>query len=1174
MRAGAEKIYYFEGHTFDLRRGCLRRGDDDIEMRPKNFEVLRYLVENAGRLVSKDELIQAVWPTVVVTDESLMHCISELRRSLNDSDQRIIKTVPRRGYLLVAPVSLRAAGDTPKTLAAIAPAASHIHRAASSNSAMDDRRSGQSQPVERRQLTILSCEIVGLSELSTRLDPEDFSIVNAKAHRYCSEIIARYHGYVADYPSDGVLAYFGYPHAREHDAENGVRAALSVIASAELLGASGGVKLLPRIGIASGVVIVSAQTDTANERIAVGGPLNLADRLHAAAKPGSLVIAESTRRLVGEMFDYRDLGLLALDGLAKPSQVWQVLGESTVESRFEAHRDVRLSPLVGRDDELQLLRRRWPEVRRGEGHIALVSGEPGIGKSRLAVALQERLPRDAATVLRYFCSPHHSDSPLFPVTREIERDAGFARSDTPEQKLAKLNAMLRRTGGDRPDELPLIAALLSLQVEEEGSDAEMSAQKRRDRTLATLIDRFERLARQRPVLLIVEDVQWIDPTTRELLDMAVAKAPNQSLFLVITFRPEFQPPWIGEPHVTLLTLSRLAKRETETLVRHLACGEFFTDELTTEIAARADGIPLFIEELTKAVVESRYKRGDSTATKTGVPATLEASLNARLDRLSPFAREVAQTGAALGREFSSRLVAKLTGSDLMLADPLRELESAGLISARGVPPDIICTFKHALVREVAESMLVREQRKALHARIVEALEASWSSVVETEPERVAQHCASAGLFERAVMYWEKAARRAISRYALVEAITHLTRALGWLRELPASDENKRRELVLQIALGDTFIAAKGHGANDTGIAFDRACHLGREVADAAQLFRALAGVFVHHHVRAEVDRAQGAARELLLLAEAQKDIAGQVMAHRALGDSLLHVGHFTTARMHLERAVSLFGANASPVILGEDIGVATFAFLALCMAMLGFPAEATARSDAALERARVRVRHPHTLAFTLSVDCRLQWILRNPRRLQNHANELSVLAAEHGLKYMQMRGTADRGCALALAGHFDAALPLLNEGGAGFQTARAVWLLPFNRAMLAIAYQGMGHLDDARAALAEAAELERRSKVEWMKAEIKRLEANLELSRPAPDRELAEAKLRGAIAAARQQQARWWHLRAAVSLARLLHEQHRTDEARALLAPIYGWFVDGFETPDLTEAKAVLAELH
>jgi DNA-binding winged helix-turn-helix (wHTH) protein/predicted ATPase len=1168
MCPGAEKTYYFGGHTLDLRRGCLRCGDDEIEMRPKSFEVLRYLVENAGRLVSKDELIQAVWPTVVVTDDSLTHCVSELRKGLNDSDQRIIRTVPRRGYLLVAQISSRAADDAPKALPAISHTASHIHPAASSNGAMDD----QSQPVERRQLTIISCEIVGLSELSTRLDAEDFSIVNAKAHRYCSEIIARCQGHVAHYRSDGVLAYFGYPCAREHDAENGVRAGLNLIASAELLGASGAVKLLPRVGIASGVVIVSGQADAANERMAVGGTLNLADRLQAAAKPGSLVIAESTRRLVGGMFDYRDLGLLALDGLAKPSQVWQVLGESMVESRFEAHRHARLSPLVGRNEELQLLQRRWRQVRRGEGRVALVSGEPGIGKSRLVVALQERLPRDAATVLRYFCSPHHSDSPLFPVIRQIERDAGFARSDTPEQKLAKLNAMLRRTGGHRPDELPLLAELLSLPVDEQGSEAEISAQKR-DRTLAVLLDRFDRLARQRPVLLVVEDVHWIDPTTRELLDMAAANAPTQSLFLVITSRPEFQPPWIGEPHVSLLTVNRLAKLETEALVRHLARGEFFTDELTAEIAARADGIPLFIEELTKAVVESRNKRGDTTATKPGVPATLEASLNARLDRLSALAREVAQTGAALGREFSSRLVAVLIGRDLMLADPVRELESAGLISARGVPPDTTCTFKHALVREVAESMLVRDQRKALHARIVEAFEAGWSSVVETEPERVAQHCASAGLFERSVTYWEKAARRAISRYALVEAIAHLTQALGLLRELPASDENKRRELVLQIALGDAFIAAKGHGADETGIAFDRACHLGREVADAPELFRALAGVFVHHHVRAEVDRAQGAARELLLLAEARKHIAGQVMAHRALGDNLLHVGHFTTARVHLERAVSLFGADASPVVLGEDIGVATFAFLALCLAMLGFPAEAMARSDAALERARLRVRHPHTLAFTLSVDCRLQWILRDPRRLQNHANELSVLAAEHGLKYMQVRGTSDRGCALVLAGHFDAAIPLLSEGGTGFQAARAVWLLPFNRALLAIAYQGMGCLDQARAALAEAAELERQMKVEWMKAEILRLEANLELSRPAPDRELAEAKLRGAIAAAQQQQARWWELRAAVSLARLLREQHRTDEARALLAPIYRWFVDGFETPDLAEAKAVLAEL-
>jgi predicted ATPase len=844
-----------------------------------------------------------------------------------------------------------------------------------------------------------------------------------------------------------------------------------------------------------------------------------------------------------------------------------------LEHLFEAHRDVRLSPLVGRNEELRLLQRRWRQVRRGEGAVALVTGEPGIGKSRLVVALQDSLPRDSATVLRYFCSPHHSDSPLFPVIRQIERDAGFSRADTPEQKLAKLNAMLRRTDGERPGELPLLAELLSLPVEEQCSESEMSAQKRRDRILAALLHRLERLARKRPVLLVVEDVHWIDPTTRELLDMVVRKTPSQSLFLLITFRPGFQSSWIGEPHVTLLTVSRLARRETEALVRHLARAEFFTEELTAEIAARADGIPLFIEELTKAVVESRNEPGDPTATKPGVPATLEASLNARLERLSAIAREVAQTGAALGREFSAKLVAELTGRDLMLADSIRELESAGLISARGVPPDIVCTFKHALVREVAESMLVRDQRKALHARIVKALEGGWSSVVESEPERVAQHCTSAGLLERSVMYWEKAARRAISRYALVEAITHLTRALGLLRELPASNENKRRELLLQITLGDTFIAAKGHGDDETGIAFDRACHLGREIADASELFRALAGVFVHHHVRAEVDRAQGAARELLLLAEAREDVAGQAMAHRALGDSLLHVGHFTTARMHLERAVSLFGADTSPIVLGEDVGVATLAFLALSMAMLGFPAEAMARSDAALERARLRVRHPHTLAFTLSVDCRLQWILRNPRRLQNHANELSILAAEHGLKYMQVRGTADRGCALALLGHFDAAIPLLNEGAIGFQVARAVWLLPFNRAMLAFAYQGMGLFDQAGAALAEAAELERRMKVEWMKAEIQRLEANLELLRPTPDRQLAEAKLRDAIATARQQQARWWELRAAVSLAQLLREQHRTDEARALLAPIYGWFIGDFETPDLREAKAILAEL-
>jgi predicted ATPase len=423
------------------------------------------------------------------------------------------------------------------------------------------------------------------------------------------------------------------------------------------------------------------------------------------------------------------------------------------------------------------------------------------------------------------------------------------------------------------------------------------------------------------------------------------------------------------------------------------------------------------------------------------------------------------------------------------------------------------------------------------------------------------------------MYWGKAGQRAISRSALMEAIAHLKKAVGTLRDLPPTEERQQQELGFQIALGGAFIASKGHGADETGQAYARAYELGREVGDAPQSFRVLAGMFVHHHVRAKVDRAQEAARELLRLAEERADVAGQVMAHRALGDSLLHVGRFSSARGHLERALSLFGPDASPVIVGEEIGVAALAFLSLCTAALGFPAAAVARSEEALERARCRVRHPHTLAVALAVDCRLHWVLRNPRRLQESSDELLSLAMEHGLKYLRAQGTIYRGVALALAERFAEAVSLLEEGVAGVCATGAVWLMPFNHGTLAVAYQRTGRLEEAQSVLDQALELSRLTRVEWVKAELQRLEADLALSAVVPNLALAEASFHRAITTAQQQGAKWWELRAVTSVARLRRDQGNGNEARDLLAPIYGWFTEGFDTADLKEAKALLDEL-
>jgi class 3 adenylate cyclase/DNA-binding winged helix-turn-helix (wHTH) protein/predicted ATPase len=1185
--------FEFEGFTLDLARGCLRAGDRQIDLRPKSFDVLCHLLENAGRLVSKDELVKTVWPNVFVADDALTHCISEVRMALGDGDQRIVKTVPRRGYLLVAPVSLRATDSGPTTLPVIAPSASQFHSEAPSNvvspkeNTIDREQTGQPRlelgPTERRQLTVMACELVGLAALSTRLDPEDLHTVTAAAYRYCTAIIERYHGYVARYLNDGVLAYFGYPGADEDDAEHAVRAGLALVGSEAKLSASVDAHLRIRIGIASGIVVIREElaAGQATERIAVGEAPTLADRLRTIAAAGSLIIAHSTRRLVGGLFDYRDLRPVTLDGYTEPVRACEVLAIRFVESRFDVRQGVKLTPLVGRGEELEMLRRRWRQACKGEGRVVLVSGEPGIGKSRLTVALQELLQAEPHTPLRYFCSPHHTDSALFPIINQLKRAAAFDGTDPPALKLAKLEALFDRSTGFARDDVPFVADLLSLPIEGRYRLPETSSQKRRERTLAALVGQVESLARQHPVLLVYEDAHWIDPTTRELLEMTVQRIALLPVLLVVTFRPEFLPPWIGQAHVTLLTVNRLCQREAEALVGRVAGSNALSEEVTAQITRRADGIPLFVEELTTTVLETGDGEGDATPEisagllpKRAVPATLRASLMARLDRLGPAANKIAQISAAIGREFSYKVVAELAGYDpARLIHALRELETSGLIYARGIPPGATWTFKHALVQAAAYSTLLRGQRQMLHARIVAALETQSRDTVETQPELMAQHCAAAGLVDRAVMYWGRASQRAIARFALTEAIAHLTKALGLLRDLASTKERKQQELGLQIALGEAFIASKGHGAGETGQAFARAYQLGREIGDAPQLFHVLAGMFVHHHVRAEVGRSQKAARELLRLAEEQGDVAGQVMAHRALGDSLLHVGRLSSARAHLEEALSLFGPGALPVIVGEEIGVAALAFLSLCLAVLGFPTAAAARSGEALERARCQMRHPHTLAFALNVDCRLQWILRNPRRLQESSEELSLLAAEHRLKYMRAQGAVYRGCALALAGRFADAAILIGEGVAGVRATGAVWLLPFNRSALVIAYQRTGRMEEARSVLDEALELMRQTRVEWNKAELYRLEADFALSAAVPNLELAHARLCEAISTAQRQGAKWWELRATTDLARSWRDQGKRSKARDLLAPVHTWFTEGFDTPDLKDAKALLDEL-
>jgi class 3 adenylate cyclase/predicted ATPase len=1034
---------------------------------------------------------------------------------------------------------------------------------------------------ERRQLTVMFCDLVGSTALSATLDPEDLREVIAAYHRAVARIVAEFDGIVARYMGDGVLAYFGYPQAHEDDAERAVRAGLGAIGAVTRLYVKA-VKLQTRVGIATGLVVVGdlIGEGSAQEQTVVGETPNLAARLQALAEPDTVVIAAGTRRLVGDLFEYRDLGAVEVKGIAAPVSAWQVLRPSVVSSRFEALRGGALTRLIGRDEEIDLLLRRWAHAKAGDGQVVLLSGEAGIGKSRIVATLIERLGAEAAIRLRHFCSPYHQDSSLFPFVDQLGRASGFARDDPPAAKLVKLETLLAHAAP--PDEdVALIADLLSLPASVRCPLPDLSPQRKKERTLEALIRQLEGLARQQPVVMVFEDAHWIDPTSRELLDLTVERVRSLPVLVLVTFRPEFQPPWTGQPQVSTVALNRLDRRDQICLVEQIADGKPLPDQVVAQIVDHTDGVPLFIEELTKSVLESGLLREeadryalDRALTPFAIPTSLHDSLMARLDRLAAV-RLVAQIAAAIGREFSYallRAVSRLPEDELQTS--LARLVASELVFQRGTPPDAVYAFKHALVQDAAHGSLLRNARQQLHAQIAQALETQSPELMDSQPELLAQHYADAGLVEKAVIYWRKAGQQAISRFALTEAIAHLTKAIELLHDLPPTEEHKEQELRLQIALGDAFIAAKGHGADETGQAFARAYQLGREIGNVPQLFPVLAGIFVHHHVRAEVSLEQEAARELLHLAEDRSDVSGQVMGHRALGDSLLNVGHFPSARAHFERAISLFGVDASPVILGEEIGVASLAFLSLCLAVLGFPETAVTRSEAALERARYRVRHPHTLAFALSVYSRLQWVLRNPRRLEASSNELFLLAGEHDLKYMRVRGTIYRGGALVLSERFAEAVALLEEGIADTRTMRAVWLLPFYSGALASAYHRIGRIEKARSALDEALALTRQTRVEWAKAELERLEADLALSAAVPNAQLAEACLRRAMTTAQQQDAKWWELRAAVSLARLRRDQGRNAEARDVLAPVYAWFTEGFKTPDLKEAKALLDELN
>jgi class 3 adenylate cyclase/predicted ATPase len=1040
---------------------------------------------------------------------------------------------------------------------------------------------------ERRQVTVMFSDLVGSTALSARMDPEDLRDVISAYHRCVTDTVRRFGGFVAKYMGDGVLIYFGYPAAHEDDAERAVRAGLALIDAVAALPAPNPIQV--RVGVATGLVVVGdlVGSGEAQERGIVGETPNLAARLQGIAEPNTVVIAEATRRLLGNLFELRDVGPRELKGIAGPVRAFAVLRASSVESRFEAMHTGGLTALIGRDEELELLLRRWAKAKTGESQVVLLSGEAGIGKSRLSAALMEEIAAEPHTRLRYFCSPQHTDSAFYPIIGQFERAAGFAHGDTPQTKLDKLDALLVQTSTSRQD-AALLAEMLSLPNDGRHPALELAPEQRRQKTLAALGVQLETLARFSPVLMILEDVHWADPTSLEAFGRTVDRVRTLRVLLIVTFRPEFEAPWVGQPHVTALTINRLAERDIGAMIDRVIGDNPLPANVRKDIIERTDGIPLFVEEMTKAVLEAG---GELQAMQTAaavpsaalaVPASLHASLMARLDRLGP-AREVAQIGSAIGRQFSYALLALVARkSEAELGSALDRLVAAGLLFRQSVPPQASYLFKHALMRDAAYGTLLREPRRALHARIAETVESQFADTAESRPEILAWHCTEAGLIEKAASLWGKAGQQSLGRSALVEAAAQLTRALRQIATLPSTPALRRDQIKLQVALITPLIHVKGYAAAETKAAatqarllIEQAEALGEPPEDPLLLFSVLYAFWVANLVAFNGDAMRDFATQFLGLAEKQKGTVPIMIGHRLMGTTLLVTGDIAAARGHLDQATALYDpAEHRPLTarFGMDARVAILSFRSFALWLLGYPEAALRDADDALRNAR-ELGQAATLMFALFLVAIPYTLCGNHAAAAAQAQELAALAEEKGSLMWHAYGIINQGSALALAGRASDAIEMLISGITAVRTTGGTIWEPLNLPHLARVHAELGQFEEAWRCIGEAITAAETTKEKWCEAEIHRTAGEIALMSPELDAAKAEAHFERAVAIARAQKAKSWELRAATSLARLWRDQGKRQRARDLLGPIYGWFAEGFDTLDLKQAKALLDEL-
>jgi class 3 adenylate cyclase/tetratricopeptide (TPR) repeat protein len=1033
---------------------------------------------------------------------------------------------------------------------------------------------------ERRHLTVVFCDLVGSTALSTSLDPEDMWRVVGSYQAAIAAVIGRYQGMIAQYMGDGVLAYFGYPVAQEDSAVQAVRAALEIVDRVATLRTDVGTALQVRIGIATGTVVVSKLlvSEISAEQATIGETPNLAARLQTLAEPGTILICPSTRQLTGGYFNYRDLGPLSLKGWSRPIAAAQVLGTSGVESRFEAMHANKLPSLFGREEEIDLLSRRWRQATREEGRVVVLTGEAGIGKSHVALALNERLQSTPHITLRYFCSAHHTHSALFPFINQLERAAGFRHNDSPAEKLAKLNVLLSPSTDD-PEHVALLANLFALPVDDRYSLKDLTPQKRKEKTFEALLAHLDGLAARQPVLLIFEDVQWMDPTSLELLAVTAEHVPQLRALLLVTARPQFIAPWPSYPHLTTIALTRLGRRDGAALILRVTDGKTLPKEVMEQILAHTDGVPLFIEELTKMVLEGGLLREqdgeyvlDGPLPPLAIPTTLQASLTARLDRLSPV-REVAQIGAVAGREFHYDLLNAVAGLPKQkLDEALDQLVRSELIFCRGQIPNAIYTFKHALVRDAAYAGLLKSRRVHLHAAIAKALEQEFHDVVQTQPEIVAYHYAEAGSYERALHYWYAAGKQSAARSAHNEAVSHLKQGL---KQIPNVDDpmlRNKSELLFQMLLANSLRAIEGWSTESVKQAYTRALQLCKETGLDEHAFSAVFGLWTWNFLHATFGEAQILAEHLRNTADNLNDSVYKVFAHEALGFTLFARGNFAAAHAELERGISFCDDSKTTAYLdlfAQDPRVHVRSYDGMALWMLGYPDRAL-QICADAHRYADASKHPFSEAIARTISLRVHQFRGEVVLVAGLSNAVVAFCEAHEFVHYLAMARILRGWATATQGEFDKGIAEIQEGLEKERAIGAFLLDSYALGLLADACIKNKRYEQAFEFLEQARlRVDDDNSERFYAAEIYRLlgETYLRLNQ---NRDQAKHYFSKGLTIAREQQAKSLELRVCLSICDSYERGENVDKHRSVLGQIYGSFSEGFDTADLVKAKAML----